>query len=345
MTTENVTLVYVANAESQDIAVLQLAPDGALTPVTTVPVPGPTKPGLSLPLAVNPSGTFLYAALRNAPYSVAAFTIEPRVGRLAFVGSTPLTNSMAYIGTDRTGSFLLGASYHGNEVTVSPIAPNGTVGRPGQVIENRPKAHCILTDASNRYALHTSLGGDVVHQERFDAGSGTLSSNDPPAIRVEANAGPRHLTFAPGGNFVYLVGELDAAIRVFPYDAAKGTLAQEIQVASALPKRFSGTPWAADIHLTPDGGYLYASERTSSTLAAFRVDPANGVLTPIGSYATARQPRAFNIDPSGRYLLSAGQLSNSMVVYSIDAASGALTALEEYPTGRSPSWVEVVRLP
>lgn len=164
-------------------------------------------------------------------------------------------------------------------------------------------------------------------------------------MRIKANAGPRHLTFAPSGKFVYLIDELDAAIRVFPYDAARGTLEKEIQVASALPKGFSGKPWAADIHLTPDGRFLYASERTSSTLAAFRVDPANGSLTSIGSYPTAKQPRAFNIDPSGRYLLSVGQLSNSMVVYSIDAATGALTALEEYPMGRNPNWVEVVRLP
>jgi 6-phosphogluconolactonase len=167
-----------------------------------------------------------------------------------------------------------------------------------------------------------------------------------PADRgIKANAGPRHLTFAPSGKFVYLIDELDATIRVFPYDTATGTLEKEIQVASALPKGFSGTPWAADIHLTPDGRFLYASERTSSTLAAFRVDPANGSLTSIGSYPTAKQPRAFNIDPSGRYLLSVGQLSNSMVVYSIDAATGALTALEEYPMGRNPNWVEVVRLP
>ena len=80
-------------------------------------------------------------------------------------------------------------------------------------------------------------------------------------------------------------------------------------------------------------------------MAAFRVNPANGGLTSIGSYATAKQPRAFNIDPSGRYLLSAGQMSNSMVVHSMDAASGALTTLEEYAMGRNPSWVEVVRLP
>ena len=91
-----------------------------------------------------------------------------------------------------------------------------------------------------------------------------------------------------------------------------GTLKKEVQVATSLPKGFDGKPWAADIHLTPDGKYLYASERTTSTLAAFKVDPKTGMLTSIDSFATEKQPRGFSIDPTGRYLLAVGQLSNSM---------------------------------
>ncbi|KAB0265588.1 hypothetical protein FEZ63_18040 [Microvirga brassicacearum] len=116
-------------------------------------------------------------------------------------------------------------------------------------------------------------------------------------------------------------------------------------VRSWTARRESGKPWAADIHVTPDGRFLYASERTTSTLAAFRVDPENGTLTPIDSYSTAQQPRAFGIDPSGRYLLAVGQLSNSMRSYSIDLSSGSLTMLKEYPIGRNTNWVEFVRLP
>ena len=112
-----------------------------------------------------------------------------------------------------------------------------------------------------------------------------------------------------------------------------------------MPKGFDGKPWAADIHLTPDGKYLYASERTSSTLTAFRVDPASGELTTIESYPTEKQPRGFNIDPSGGYLLSVGQLSNSLTSYAIDKASGKLTVLKQYPTGKNPNWVEIVELP
>jgi len=252
---------------------------------------------------------------------------------------------VAYIATDQTGCFLLSASYDGDTVSVSPIAPSGIVGPAQQIVPTRPKAHCIVIDDSNHYALHTSLGGDVIYQERFDAGSGKLSPNDPPTVSVAANAGPRHLTFAPSGQFVYLLGELDGAIRVFPYIAAIGTLEAELQAISALPKGFSGQPWAADIHLTPNGRFLYASERTSSTLAGFRVNTRDGKLTSIGSYPTAWQPRGFNIDPTGRYLLAVGQLSNNMIAYSIDEASGRLTALGTYPVGKNPNWVEIVALP
>jgi 6-phosphogluconolactonase len=119
-------------------------------------------------------------------------------------------------------------------------------------------------------------------------------------------------------------------------------LKKEVQVATALPGGFEGKPWAADIHLTPDGRFLYASERTTSTLAAFSADLKTGLLTSIDSYPTEKQPRAFNIDPTGRYLLSVGQLSNSMTSYAIDKATGKLTKLKEYPMGKNPNWVEIV---
>jgi 6-phosphogluconolactonase len=94
--------------------------------------------------------------------------------------------------------------------------------------------------------------------------------------------------------------------------------------------------------VTPDGKFLYASERTTSTLAAFSVDAKTGMLTAIDSYPTEKQPRAFNIDPTARYLLSVGQLSNSMTSYAIDKATGKLSKLKEYPVGKNPNWVEVV---
>ena len=339
------TFVYVGNADSQDVSVLELKSSGDLTPVETKAVPGPPKPGGSLPLAVSPDKKRLYVGLRNEPYSAVTFAIDGKTGKLSLVGPGPLANSMAYVVTDRSGKFLLSASYGGNKITVNPIGQDEIVQPAQQIMATQPNAHCILPDPSNRYVLHTSLGGDLVYQEKFDAKTGQLTPNDPPSISVKAKAGARHLVFSPNQKFVYLINELDASIYVFPWDAKTGTLKKEVQVTTSLPKGFDGKPWAADIHLTPDGKFLYASERTSSTLTAFSVDPKTGVLTSINSFPTEKQPRGFNIDPTGRYLLSVGQLSNSMTSYAIDKASGKLTKLKEYPMGKNPNWVEIVSFP
>jgi 6-phosphogluconolactonase len=336
------TFVYVGNSDSQEVTVLELKSSGELTPVETTAVPGPAKPGGSLPLAVSPDKKRLYVGLRNEPYSVVTFMIDAKTGKLKLVGPGPLADSMAYIVTDRSGKFLLSASYPGHKVTVSPIGADGVVQTAQQIMPTQPNAHCIVPDPTNKYVLHTSLGGDLVYQEKFDAKTGQLTPNDPPSVSVKAKAGARHLVFSPNKKFVYLVSELDGSIYVFPWDARTGTLKKEVQVASSLPKGFDGKPWAADIHVTPDGKFLYASERTTSTLAAFSVDPKTGMLTPIDSFPTEKQPRGFNIDPTSRYLLSVGQLSNSLTSYAIDKKTGKLTKLKEYPMGKNPNWVEIV---
>jgi 6-phosphogluconolactonase len=133
---------------------------------------------------------------------------------------------------------------------------------------------------------------------------------------------------------------------MFEYDMTVGAL-RERQIVSALPPDFDPEqePHAFDLHLTPDGRFLYASEGISHTLAAFKVDPVSGALTCAGSFATEKKPRGFNIDPYGRYLLAVGVDSHSMTSYAIDRESGNLTKLKQYPMGKNPNWVEIVRLP
>jgi 6-phosphogluconolactonase len=281
---------------------------------------------------------------RGEPKVAAGFAIDPTSGKLKHVASGPLADSMAYIATDRTGRYLLGASYPGHKVTVNPIGPPGTVQPPKQVLPGYPNAHAILADAANRHVLAPTLGNDRVNVFDFDAATGTLAPGTPPAVEVKAKAGPRHFRFHPNGKLVYVIGELDGSIYVLDYDAGTGKLTEK-QTVSALPPDFQGKPSAADLHITPDGKFLYGSERTSSTLAGFKVDPANGTLTPIGSVPTEKQPRGFNIDSSGRYLLAVGQLSHGLSSYAIDPASGKLTKLKEYPMGKNPNWIEIVDLP
>ena len=97
--------------------------------------------------------------------------------------------------------------------------------------------------------------------------------------------------------------------------------------------------------MTPDGRFLYSSERTTSTLAAFAIDSASGQLKLLSHTPAEKQPRGFNIDPSGRWLVAVGQLSNAVTVYAIDRDSGALQPVKSYPLGQNPNWVEIVSLP
>ncbi len=339
------TFVYVGCTDSNEIHVLQLNPqNGDLTPVEKATIPGITKTAGSTPMAISPDKKFLFAATRGEPMVAASFRIDPATGKLSHIANGPLDGSMAYIATDRSGRFLLAASYPNNKVTVNPIAPDGTVQAPKQVVPTEPNAHAIQPDASNRFVLATSLGGNLLKLFRFDAATGALSPNDPPAAPVKAGAGPRHFAFHPTNGRVYLLNELDASVYVFAYDPKAGTL-KELQVVGALPEKKPEKIWAADLHLTPDGKFLYATERGTSTIAGFKVDPGEGTLTPIGHTATEQQPRGFAIDPTGRYLLAVGQLSNSMTSYAIDPASGKLTKLKQYPMGKNPNWVEIVNLP
>jgi 6-phosphogluconolactonase len=339
------TFVYVGNAESNEVYVLRLdRTSGDLTLVEKVAIPGITKAGISTPMAVSPDRRFLYVGTRGEPKIAAGFAIDPTRGTLKHIASGPLADSMAYIATDRTGRFLLGASYPGHKITVNPIGPPGTVKPPQQVLPGHQNAHSILVDAGNRHVLAATLGNDLVNQFTFDAANGMLASNTPPSVSVKEKAGPRHFVFHPSGKLVYVLGELDGSIYVFDYDAGTGQL-KEKQTVSALPPDFQGKPSAADLHITADGKFLYGSERTSSTLAGFKVDPANGTLSAIGSVPTEKQPRGFNIDSSGRYLLAVGQLSHAMSTYRIDPDSGKLIKLKEYPMGKNPNWIEIVDLP
>src|SRR6266699_2933648 len=175
------TLVYVGNAESNEIHVLQLdRQSGDLTVIEKVAIPGITKPGISTPMAVSPDRRFLYVGTRGEPKLAVGFAID--------LASGPLPDSMAYIATDRTGKFLLGASYPGHKLTVNPIGSPGTVQPPHQVLTDHPNAHSILPDASNRHVVALTLGNDLVNVFRFDAATGMLAPGSPPSVRVKEKA-------------------------------------------------------------------------------------------------------------------------------------------------------------
>jgi 6-phosphogluconolactonase len=260
---------------------------------------------------------------------------------LAELARAPLPDSMAYIATDRSGRCLLAASYGGDKLSVSPIDDEGVAGAPTQVLPTGRHAHAVRPDPSNRWVYVTNLGADAIMRLALDAAGARAVPEATFAMR--AGAGPRHFVFDPGGRFVYLLNELDARVDVLAFDAQRGTLSLR-QTVATLPASFEGRPWAADLHLTPDGRFLVTSERTSSTLATFAVDAVSGSLTPLGHTSTEKQPRGFAIDPSGRWLVAVGQLSHAATLYALDAHSGALTPQQRCTLGQNPNWVEIVDL-
>jgi 6-phosphogluconolactonase len=331
--------VYVSNAESGDIHVLRLIESsGMLTTVQQVQIGGTV-----MPLALSPNRRVLYAARRSEPLAVLSFAIDTSSGALSPLGEAPLPHSMACITTDRGGRWLLSASYGGHLVAVSPIGADGVAQAATQTVPTGPNAHSTVADASNRFVFSASLGAGAIHQWVFDAASGRLSPNDPPQRAVRPGASPRHLVLHPNGGVLYAVNEHDAAVDVLTLDPARGTLTL-LQTALSLPPGFTGTPWAADLHLTPDGRFLYASERRSHTLATFAVDAASGRLSPRGHTPVPAEPRGFNITPDGRWLIAAGQAVHTVGVFRIDPLSGALAAVGEHAVGRGPNWVETLQL-
>jgi 6-phosphogluconolactonase len=317
-----------------------------------------------MPMAVTPDKRFLIAAVRSKPYQAYSYAIDQKTGDLNLVGKGPLAESFPYISVDRGGRFLFGASYGGNLISVNPVSADGRVGEPLQVVPTARNAHSIRVDNSNRFVFVPHLGTDQVFQFLFDEKSGRLTANTPPVLQLQQGTGSRHLVVSQDNRFIYLLSELTGTVTTLALDSNSGLLKElasvpvlpsDSKLVAGMPRGAVGTPganqaprntdndiWAADVHLTPDGRFLYASERTTSTIAAFRVDSTSGRLSYLGSVPTENQPRGFNIDPTGRFIIVSGEKSDMLGVYAINAESGALNAIGRYPSGKGANWVEIV---
>jgi 6-phosphogluconolactonase len=351
------TYVYVSNADDGDISSYTLGGDGSLTAGARVKAASAV-----MPMAVSPDKKMLYAASRGKPFSVHAYSINPGSGALSLLATSPLVESFPYISLDKTGRFLLGASYGGHLVSVNAVGADGRVApEPLQVIPIGRNAHSIRVDGSNKFVYVPSLGNDQIFQFSFDARTGRLASNTPAVALMKPMTGPRHFVTSGDNKFLYVLSELMATVTTFALDDKSG-LIKEMGTVSGLPadtKLVPGAPrgpvapgvtprnidsdiWAADIHLTPNGKFLYISERTSSSIGAFSVDGGSGKLTYLSSTPTEKQPRGFAIDAKGRFMVVSGEKSDTLSAYAIDPASGALKFIGKAPAGKGANWVEIV---
>lgn len=359
------TFVYVSAAVAGTIDAYRIdAATGTLTPISSV-----DAGAMIMPMAVSPDGRHLYAVIREQPYRVLTLAIDPESGRLRQEAVAALPDSMAYISLDPTGALLFAASYGGSKIAVMLIGKNGLVtAQAQQVIATGRNAHSIVSDRTGKYVFATNLGSDAVQQFTLDPETGILKPNDPMQVLTGIGFGPRHIVISPDNKAVYVLTELTGHVIHYALDADKGTLSEIANVASvpedaglspgiappgpaisgvsasAVASADNGKPkiWAADIGITPNGKFLYTTERTTSRIALFRVDSGDGRLTYVRNYATEQQPRGIRIDPSGRFLVASGEKSDRLSVYAIDQADGDLGLVGRYPVNAGANWIEIV---
>jgi len=201
--------------------------------------------------------------------------------------------------------------------------------------------HSILADPSNQWAFVPVTNSDLIAQYSFDDATGALTPNNPASIDTGNVVGPRHMAFHPSKNILYVVNEHADSVTTYDFDLQTGLLSA-INTVSTLPMGADGSQnTCADIHVTPDGAHLYASNRGHDSLAMFALDAATGVPTVLGHAPTEAVPREFEITPDGRFVYSAGQASDTLAAYSV-SVDGTLVPIEVYDVGASPSWVLAV---
>jgi len=298
-------------------------------------------------LTIHQNRKYLYAVGETGNYEgqksglVSAYSMDLKTGKLTLLNKKATRGtSPCHLAVDKTGKTLIVVNYGTGSTIAYPIQPDGSLGEATSFIEHSgssvnpkrqqgPHAHSVNISDDNRFAVVADLGLDQVLVFRLDAASGKLSPNNPPAVKVNSGAGPRHFNFHPNGRNAYVINELQSTVTAFSWDGARGVLT-EIQTISTLPKDFTGDNTTAEIRVHPSGKFLYGSNRGHNSLAIFAIDPAKGTLTPVGHQPTQGQiPRNFNFDPTGAYVFAANQNSDSVVVFKLDQQTGRLT-----PTGQ-----------
>ena len=335
------TYCYVSVSEQNRIATFSVNPEPG-----ELKFEGETKlDGAPGSLAVNPARTLMYAAVRSKG-NVATLKIDPKSGELTPLGSVPVAENPVYVILDQSGRYLLTSYYGAGKFAIYRIGEDGLpLPEPTQLSVTEKNPHSIRGDKSNRYIFVPNTGSDCVLQYVFDTEKGTTVPNAVPKLETGPKTGPRHFTFHPTRDYVYFCNEMGSSVTACRLDPATGRLAI-LQTISTLPADYANPGNSnADIEITPDGKFLYASNRGHDSLAGYAVDAETGKLTSLGQTPTEKTPREFAIDPSGRFVYAAGQGSGKLAAYTLDQETGALSQFAVYEVGKSPAWVTLVRLP
>jgi 6-phosphogluconolactonase len=309
-------------------------------------------------LALSPDRRFLYS-IHAREFSgkenehVAAFRVGGPSGELAPLNRVSSQGTAScYLEADRTGKTVLLANYTTGSVAAFPVREDGSLGEAATFVQhagssvNRqrqegPHAHSFVVSPDNRYAYAADLGLDQILCYRLDAAGAKLTPNRQPFVRTPPGAGPRHLTFHPNRKHLYAINELANSVTLFDYDARTGILIER-QTLSTLPQGFTGTSHCADLKITPDGRFLYGTNRGHDSIACYRIGE-DGRLTLIGiEPSRGKGPQNLAITPGGELLLCANLPDSNLAVFRIDRESGRLTVTGAPMAVGSPSCIRIV---
>jgi 6-phosphogluconolactonase len=285
-------------------------------------------------LTVSKDNNFVYSVNENgAESTVSSFGYNPSSGKLNLINKQSSKGAdPCYIINDEKNVIV--ANYSGGNIAVFGKKPNGSITEAKQLIQHYgkgtnakrqegPHVHMVHFSPDKKFVLSNDLGNDKVYSYQYNPNSANEILKIKDSISVKSGSGPRHLTFSKEGRFVYLLQELDGALTVFSY--SNGIL-KKIDETTILAKDFKGTFSSADIHISPDGKFLYATNRgEANNISIFKI-LKNGKLLSKGQVSTlGKGPRNFTIDPSGKFLLVAHQYTNDVVIFKRNINTGSLT--------------------
>ena len=306
-------------------------------------------------LAVSPNNRFIYSVEENSgqPGKVSAFLFNKATGTATFLNSRSSgSEGPCYVSVSETGSDVFVGNYTGGSLAVMHVRSDGTLDSATQNImhqgssinkerQERPHVHSVVLSPNNHFLMVPDLGLDKVMVYRYDPSNNTpLSPAKPAFVAVKPGSGPRHIVFHPNGKFAYLTDEMSGEVEVFSY--AEGKL-QPVQSITMLSVGFKGKVGAADIHVSPDGKFLYASNRgDANEIVIYTIKPT-GMLAYTGRQSTfGKTPRNFMIDPSGKFLLVANQNSDDIYIFQRNPNTGLLSLTKNKIEIDSPVCLKMV---
>lgn len=287
-------------------------------------------------LTVSPDKKNVYAVNEDKPGAVTAYSFEKKTGQLTQLNQQ-ISNGdhPCYVNISNNGKFVIVGNYSSGTLAVYPVNKDGSLKEAAQVIKHTGSSvnkdrqesahvHATVLSKDNRFLFVPDLGMDKVMIYPFNNATGQLDEKKASFTKITDGAGPRHFEFHPNSKFAYLMEELSGKVAVYKYSNGKLT---EVQTISSHPENYTGVKGSADIHVSPDGKFLYCSNRgESNTIAIFKIDTNNGKLTSVGFQSTlGSKPRNFNFDPGGNYLLVANQDSDNIIIFKRNKQTGLLT--------------------